>query len=49
MRKVNVCGVPEEEFKNGKRNKCGRSVCDMSQDRLIDERLYNYARKHLLM
>ena len=49
MRKMNVCGVPEEEFRDGKCNKCGRSVCDMSPDRLIDERLYNYARKHLLM
>ena len=46
MRLVNTCGVVKEQFIGGKCNACGRSECDMSDDRLIDERIYNYARKY---
>lgn len=45
VRMVNRCGVSQDSFVNGKCMMCGRSVCDISEDTLIDERIWNLAQK----
>lgn len=43
--KVNDCGVPETEFKNGVCRFCGKQ-CEMMSEQLIDKRIYDYGRKY---
>lgn len=47
MKRVNVCGVPEEAIKEGRCDACGTSVCDMMDDSLfVDKRVYDYAKRN---
>lgn len=46
--KVNLCGKNEEQFINGYCNECN-STCKMTDDLMIDKRIYDYAKKHHLL
>lgn len=46
----NVCGVPEEEWRDGKCYACGRGrFCEMSDDMIVEQRVYSWLDKqHML-
>ena len=45
----NICGVPESELKNGTCSHCGKCVCEITPDDLIDQRAYDYCTKFNLL
>lgn len=45
IRYVNYCGVPEEKIKDGICRECG-CVCEIPEDRKIDERIWELALKY---
>lgn len=46
--RCNVCGVPEDQWKDGQCTACG-TVCSMTPDVIIEQRFFDYARKHELL
>ena len=42
--KCNVCGVPESEWVDGKCH-CARSVCDMTPEVVVEQRVYDCAKR----
>ena len=47
MERYNICGVPESSWSEGK-CACDHSVCEMTEDVIVEGRVYDYARKHEL-
>ena len=47
MERYNICGVPESCWSEGK-CVCDHSVCEMTEDVIVEGRVYDYARKHEL-
>lgn len=45
----NTCGIPEDRWKDGFCRECGYSVCEITNDMVIDGRVYQYAEKHNLL
>ena len=48
--KVNVCGIPEDQWVDGKCIACGKDrYCEMLPSLIVDARAYQYAGKHSLL
>lgn len=45
MIRVNKCGKTEDKFINGWCKECN-SICEMSESRMIDKRIFDYALRH---
>lgn len=43
--KVNVCGVPEKDLKDGWCSYCERSKCKIEPEQLVEERVYRFLQK----
>lgn len=46
--RCNVCGIPENQWENGFCSACG-TVCSMTPDVIIEQRVFDYAKKHNLL
>lgn len=47
--RYNTCGIPEAGWKDGFCRACGHSTCEVTDDMIIDGRVYQYAEKHNLL
>lgn len=45
MKRVNICGIPEEELKDGVCDACN-SHCQITEEYLVEKRVYDYAKKY---
>lgn len=49
LERCNICGVPESKWENGVCSACVRCSCEITDDLIIEERVYRYAEKHDLL
>ena len=47
--RYNTCGIPEAGWKDGFCRECGHAVCQVTEDMIINWRVYQYAEKHRLL
>lgn len=47
--RCNICGVPESQWEGGVCSACVRCSCEVTDDLIIEERVYRYAEKHGLL